>query len=173
MEYKITKATKKIAGMKARIRAVQGGTSSSKTISILLYLVHRAQTDKTPTLTSVISESVPHLKRGAIRDFKNIMMGHGYWQDSQWNATDAIYTFPHNKSQIEFFSADNSDKLRGGRRQRLFINEANNVTLDAFDQTESRTTEDIIFLDWNPTNEFWFYTDVKPKRICLPLIEGR
>ena len=160
MEYKITQATRKIAKMTKRIRAVQGGTSASKTISILLYLVSRAQADKVPTLTSVISESVPHLKRGAIRDFKNIMIGHGYWEDKRWNATDCIYSF-HNKSQIEFFSADNADKLRGGRRQRLFINEANNNALDVFNQTEVRT-EEFIFLDWNPTNEFWFYTEVLP-----------
>ena len=69
-----------------------------------------------------------------------------------------IYTF-ETGSQIEFFSADQSDKLRGGRRDRCFMNEVNNMTLDAFDQLEVRT-KDFIFLDWNPTNEFWFYTDV-------------
>jgi phage terminase large subunit len=64
---------------------------------------------------------------------------------------------------MEFFSADNADKLRGGRRDVLFMNEANNMTLDAFDQLEVRTRE-FVFLDWNPTNEFWFYTDVVPNR---------
>jgi phage terminase large subunit len=110
----------------------------------------------------VVSESTPHLKRGAIRDFKTIMLDHGYWRENQWNATDSIYTF-ETGSQIEFFGADQSDKLRGARRDRCFINEANNVTLDAFDQLEVRT-KDFIFLDWNPTNEFWFYTDIKGHR---------
>lgn len=109
-----------------------------------------------------MSESIPHLKRGAIRDFKNIMQEHHYWKDSNWNATDMIYNF-ETGSQIEFFSSDNGDKLRGARRDRLFINEANNVTKDAFDQLEVRTKE-FVFLDWNPTNEFWFYTDIKDKR---------
>ena len=136
-------------------------TSASKTISILLYLIAKAQSDDTITLTSVVSESIPHLKRGAIRDFKNILQGHKYWKDANWNATDSIYTF-ETGSQIEFFSADNGDKLRGGRRDRLFINEANNVARDAFDQLEVRTKE-FVFLDWNPTNEFWFYTDVKDR----------
>lgn len=148
--------------MRSRIRAVQGGTSASKTISVELVLIAMAQSDKTPTLTSVVSESIPHLKRGAIRDFKNIMQSHHYWKEDRWNATDSIYTF-ETGSQIEFFSSDNGDKLRGARRDRLFINEANNVSFDAFEQLEVRTKE-FVFLDWNPTNEFWFYTDVLPHR---------
>jgi len=160
--FKETTATKKIIALRKKIRAVAGGTSASKTISILLFLIALAQTDKEKTLTSVISESTPHLKRGAIRDFKNIMQGHGYWNDKLWNATDSIYTF-ETGSQIEFFSADQADKLRGGRRDRAFLNEANNLTLDAFDQIEVRTKE-FVLLDWNPTNEFWFYIDILPKR---------
>jgi len=110
-----------------------------------------AQSDKTKTLTSICSESIPHLKRGAIRDFKNIMQGHHYWRDSLWNQTDSIYTF-ETGSIIEFFSTDNGDKLRGARRDRLFINEANNVTFEAFEQLEIRT-KDFVILDWNPSNE--------------------
>ena len=166
--FKETTATQKIIALKNKIRAVAGGTSASKTISILLFLIALSQTDKTKKLTSVISESTPHLKRGAIRDFKNIMQSHHYWNDTRWNATDSIYTF-ETGSQMEFFSADQSDKLRGGRRDRCFMNEANNVTLDSFDQVEVRT-KDFIFLDWNPTNEFWFYTDVKGKREDIDFI---
>jgi len=157
-----TTATQKIIALSKKIRAVAGGTSASKTISILLYLIARSQTDTEKKLTSVISESFPHLKRGAMRDFKNIMQQHGYWVDRRWNASDSIYTF-ETGSQIEFFSADQSDKLRGGRRDRAFLNEANNLILDAFDQIEVRTKE-FVFLDWNPTNEFWFYTEILPKR---------
>ena len=148
--------------MKERIRGTQGGTSASKTISILLYLIHLAQSDKSKTLTSIIAESIPHLKRGAIRDFKNIMQEHKYWKEALWNATDSVYTF-ETGSQIEFFSSDNGDKLRGARRDRLFINEANNVTFDAFNQLEVRT-KDFVYLDWNPSHDFWFYTEVMGKR---------
>jgi phage terminase large subunit len=160
--YSLTTATRKIAKLKKKIRAVQGGTSASKTISILLYLIDRAQSDKTATLTSVISESFPHLRRGAMRDFKNIMTAHNYWKDDRWNVSESTYTF-ETGSQIEFFSADQSDKLRGARRDRCFMNEANNMTLDVFDQLEVRTKE-LLFMDWNPSNEFWFYTDIKPNR---------
>lgn len=156
--YIKTTATKRIIELNKRIRAIQGGTSASKTISILLYLIAKAQSDKRETLTSIVSESFPHLKRGVMRDFQLIMGEHGYLKDSQWNKTDFIYTF-ETGSKIEFFSADQPDKVRGARRDRLFINEANNVAFDTFEQLEVRTKE-FVFLDWNPTNEFWFYTEV-------------
>jgi phage terminase large subunit len=160
--YKKTTALQKIAKLNKKIRALQGGTSSSKTISVLLLLINKSQSDETPTLTSVVSESIPHLKRGAMRDFENIMKAHNYWSDSRWNKTDSTYTF-ETGSRIEFFSTDNGDKLRGARRDRLFMNECNNSTLDAFDQLEVRTKE-FVYLDWNPTNEFWFYTEVLAHR---------
>ena len=160
--FVVTTATRKVAAMSKRIRCCPGGTSASKTISILLLLIHKAQTDKKPTLTSIVSESHPHLKRGVIRDFKNIMVAHNYWNDKLWNATDSLYRF-ETGSQIEFFSADSPDKLRGARRDRLFVNEANNIHFEAFEQLEVRTKE-FVFLDWNPSTEFWYYTDVKTKR---------
>ncbi len=160
--FQETTAFNKIDALKKRIRIIQGGTSASKTISILLYLIAYAQTDVKPTLTSVVSESIPHLKRGAIRDFKKILQAHKYWKDKNWNVQDSTYTF-ESGSQIEFFSADNADKLRGGRRDRLFLNEANNCTFDSFEQLEVRTKEFVI-IDYNPTIEFWALTEVNGKR---------
>lgn len=127
-----------------------------------MWLIDRAQSNKQVELISVVSETMPHLKRGAERDFKNIMQLHNYWNDSDWNATDHIYTF-ETGSRIEFFSTDSPDKVRGPRRDILFINEANNVPYEAFDQLAVRT-KGIIWLDWNPTNEFWWYTEVAPNR---------
>lgn len=121
-----------------------------------------AQQDGNKTLTSVVSESFPHLRRGAERDFLNIMKQHNYYKDNLWDKTNHIYTF-ETGSQIEFFSVDQSEKVRGARRDRLFINEANNVKFSAFEELEVRT-KDFIFLDYNPTNEFWLFTDVMPKR---------
>lgn len=160
--YIITTALKKLDKLTKRIRAVCGGTAASKTISIIQILIDKAQTDKTPTLTSITSESMPHLKRGCIRDFLNIMEEHNYFDPDRWNKSDFTYTF-ETGSKIEFFSLDMPHKVRGPRRQRLFINEANNIPLETFDQLEVRT-EDEIWLDWNPTVEFWFYTDIQPKR---------
>lgn len=162
MPFQITTAIKKIACLQKRIRAVQGGTSAAKTIGILSILIDLAQRDKTQTLTSVVSESFPHLKRGAIRDFLLIMEEQGYFKPERWNKTDYTYTF-ETGSKIEFFSADQPGKVRGPRRDRLFLNEVNNIPLETFDQLEVRTKE-TIWLDWNPTNEFWFYTDILGKR---------
>ena len=164
--------------MKKRVRAVQGGTSASKSFSILMYLIAKAQTDyiknkdgsmeMKPTLTSIVSESFPHLKRGVMRDFINIMSEQGYYKEERWNRTDFTYTF-ETGSKIEFFSADQPDKVRGPRRDRLFMNECNNLHYDTFGQLEIRTKE-FIFLDWNPTVDFWFYTEVLPRKDCEHII---
>ena len=87
-----------------------------------------------------------------------------YFEDSKWNASDFTYTFDTG-SKIEFFSTDNGDKLRGARRDRLFLNECNNITAEAFEQLEVRTKE-FVYLDWNPSSEFWFYSDVKDRGDC-------
>ena len=168
MAYVLTTSTKKLAKLNKRIRAVCGGTSAGKTISIMQILISKAIDDKRPTFTSVVSESFPHLKKGAMRDFKNIMQEHNYWDDKSWNATDSIYTF-QSGSKIEFFSADQPSKVRGPRRERLYINECNNVDYEAFDQLEVRTNLEV-WLDWNPTYEFWFYTNVLNNRDDIDFI---
>jgi phage terminase large subunit len=166
--YQQTTATKRVANLSKRIRAVQGGTSASKTVSILIYLIALAQSDKRVTLTSIVAESFPHLRRGAMRDFLLIMETHGYFKDARWDKTNSVYTF-ETGSQIEFFSVDQPEKVRGARRDRLFINECNNTSFEAFEELEVRT-KDFIFLDWNPTNEFWFYQFVKSREDCEHII---
>ena len=160
--YTKTTATRKLQKLTKRIKAAAGGTSASKTISILLILIDKAQRDKKQTLTSVVSETLPHLKRGAMRDFLDIMKEHNYYDEDRWNRTESIYTF-ETGSKIEFFSADQPGKVRGPRRDILFINEANNITYDTYDQLEIRTNE-LIWLDWNPVQEFWWYSEVLNKQ---------
>lgn len=160
--YSLTTATQKLAKLRKRIRAVAGGTSAGKTISILQLLIDDAQTDTSPTLTSVVSESFPHLRKGAMRDFLNIMQEHGYYQDSRWSKTDFTYTF-ESGSKIEFFSADQPGKVRGPRRDRLFVNEGNNVPQETFEQLLLRTKQ-YCWIDWNPVSEFFMYTDYIDKR---------
>ena len=160
--YQITTATKKLSNLNKRIKGVAGGTSAGKTVSIVQILIHKSQTDQTPKLTSITSESMPHLKRGAMRDFLEIMKTHNYFDDKRWNKSDFTYTF-ETGSKIEFFSLDMPHKVRGPRRDRLFINEANNIPQETFDQLEVRTKEEI-WLDWNPVAEFWWYTEIMGKR---------
>lgn len=157
MEYKKTIAVDKILALRKRLRILQGGSSAGKTIAVLLILIDRAQCEK-GKLFSVVSETLPHLKKGAIRDFLNIMEGHGYYRDDQWNRTDFIYTF-ETGSRLEFFSADSPEKVRGPRRDVLFINEANNISYETYTQLAIRTNEDI-YIDYNPVSEFWVHDEV-------------
>ena len=135
---------------------VEGGTYSSKTWSIMQFLVLLLDHSKEPLLATVTSESMPHLKRGAIRDFLAIMgddLVH-----SLWNRTDFIYTFPRSGCKLEFVSADQPAKLRGGRRDLLFCNEANNIARDSFREADMRTRL-FTLADWNPVSEFWFHDE--------------
>src|SRR3990167_10457118 len=102
--FQDTEATKKIFRLKKKVRAVCGGTSASKTISILVWCIDYAQSSKEKKI-DIFAESYPHLEDGAIRDFKNIMRSQNYWQDSCWNETKHIYTF-FTKSVIKFISVD-------------------------------------------------------------------
>ena len=99
-----------------------------------------------------------------MRDFLMIMEQHGYYVPNRWNKTDYTYTF-ETGSKLEFFSVDQPNKVKGPRRDRLFGNEINNWSngLETFEQLEVRTKE-FIYIDWNPTNEFWFYDEILGKR---------
>jgi len=152
MEFIVTTALKKLLRLKKRIKVVRGGTSASKTFSILPILIDRAI--KTPNLEiSVVSESIPHLRRGALKDFLKIMMALGRYNDNQFNKSTLKYVFG-NGSYIEFFSVDQPDKLRGARRNVLYVNECNNVDFDSYYQLAIRTSGEI-WLDYNPSSLFW------------------
>jgi phage terminase large subunit len=152
MKFKYTKAISKIRKIKSRIRVIQGGSSAGKTIAILAILIDKAL--KTDNLSiSVVSESTPHLRRGAIRDFLNILKATQRFQEQQWHITNSTYRFK-NGSYIEFFSADQGDKLRGARRDILYINEANNITRESYLELAMRTNGDI-YIDYNPSHIFW------------------
>ena len=147
-------------GGKYRRALNEGGTSSSKTYSILQTLILIGQDAKDKFLISVVSESMPHLKRGAIRDFFNLL-NQSEENNPCWNKTDKIYTWNPGdpKGQLEFFPADDPAKQRGARRKILFINECNNVYWEAFRELDIRT-ELFTFLDWNPVSEFWAHENL-------------
>ena len=148
----VTTALKKLFKLKKRKRCIRGGTSASKTFSIIPILIDKAM--KIPNREiSIVSESMPHLKRGCIRDFIKIMVATGRFDPIKWNKSSHTYTFS-NGSFIEFFSADMEAKLRGARRHDLYVNECNNVTFEAYLQLAIRTSGDI-WLDYNPVAPFW------------------
>jgi len=152
MRVKKTIAFHKLRKLQSRIRIVKGGTSASKTISILCLLIDYAIKNEGKEI-SVVSESIPHLRRGALKDFLGILKGLNRYEDSQYNKSTLKYTFT-NGSYIEFFSTDQPLKLRGARRTELYINECNNVPFDAYTQLAVRTSG-TIWLDYNPSSLFW------------------
>jgi phage terminase large subunit len=168
-QFQDTTATKKIFSLKKRIRAVSGGTSASKTISILVWIIDYCQTKQNKEkLVHVISESFPHLEAGAMLDFQNIMKDRGYWNDELWHGTLHTYTF-ETGNKVRFMSVDTYGKAHGPRRDVLYVNEANNLEYSIVDQLITRTRE-IVWLDWNPSEEFWFYTEMKPNRDDIDFI---
>ncbi|MDU1889522.1 MAG: phage terminase large subunit [Dysgonomonas sp.] len=138
----------------------KGSTRSSKTYSILQLLLVIAYSAKNPLTISVVSESLPHLKRGCIRDFKDILQKNNLWKQKNWNATDKIYKI--NSSVIEFFSADNPGKVHGPSRDILYVNECINIDYEVYRQLAIRTTG-TVFLDCNPCFEFWLDEKVLPQ----------
>jgi len=149
---------------KKRIIAHKGSTRSSKTWSILQLLYLIAVRSPKPLLISVVSESFPHLSRGCIRDFENMLKTDGLWDDANWNATNKIYKV--NNSKIEFFSADNPSKVHGPSRDILYINECINIPYETYRQLAIRTTE-TIFLDCNPCFEFWLDEHLLPREDAI------
>jgi len=152
-----TTAIKKLRKLTKRIKIIPGGTSAGKTFGILPILIDKAA-KKSLLEISVVSESIPHLRRGALKDFEKIMRSTNRWIDDNFNKSLLRYTFI-NGSFIEFFSVDQPDKLRGARRNILYINECNNVHFEAYQQLSIRTSDEV-WLDFNPTHEFWVHTEL-------------
>lgn len=155
--FQKTTAQTKISKLTKRVRVVRGGTSASKTFSVLPFLIDYAVKNPKQEI-SIVAETIPHLRRGAMRDFLKIMDLIGMYRDEQFNKSSLTYNFT-NGSFIEFFSADNSSKLRGARRDVLFVNECNNIDWESYYQLAIRTRK-FIYLDYNPVSEFWVDTEL-------------
>lgn len=143
----------------------RGGTRSTKTYSALQFLVFLAVGLARKLVISVVSETLPHLKKGAIRDFERILQDEGIISgslrdDARWNATDHFFSFASG-TIIEFFSADSPGKVHGPSRDIIFINEGQNIRWETANQLMIRTREFVI-VDYNPTHEFWAHTELAP-----------
>jgi len=143
-----------------RVIANQGSTRSGKTYSLgqllALYIPHKEK-----VTISVVSPSLPHLKRGARRDILQILEDAGIYSDEAFNKTDNVYHYP-NGSYIEFFGAEDLGKVRGPGRDILYINEANLLPYSIYQQLALRTKQ-TIFLDFNPVDEASWVYDVADK----------
>jgi phage terminase large subunit len=140
---------------KYRAIANQGSTRSGKTYSISQLLALYIPFNQKKSI-SIVSPSLPHLKRGARRDFLEILENAEVYSDENFNKTDNIYHYP-NGSYVEFFGAEEPGKVRGPGRDILYVNEANLLPFSTYTQLALRTKE-IIILDFNPVDETsWVY----------------
>lgn len=137
-------------------KVIQGGMSSAKTFSIMILLIGYAESYDNSLIT-VAGMSYNHLATGSMRDFMKIMKSTNRWDDSCFNKSAKIYTFI-NGSHIEFLSCDNMTS-RGPRRDVLFVNEANGIDYETFDQLAGRT-RDFVIIDYNPSAKFWAHEEL-------------
>jgi phage terminase large subunit len=137
----------------------QGGSSSGKTYSILQVLFLRA-IEHPRSVTTVVGETIPNLKSGALRDAQTIVASAPILQKliTSYNATDRVYTM-YNGSIIEFKSYETSQSAKSGKRQFLFVNEANGISFEIWNELYLRTTIQA-FIDYNPNSEFWVHEKI-------------
>jgi len=155
-----TTAIKKLRAIKARIKVIQGGTSAGKTYGIVPLLIDKAIKGHNLKIT-IVAETLPAVKEGALDIFKTVMFDTNRWIEKNWNASSLTYTFS-SKSRIQFKSYDSVGKAKsGGKRDVLFLNEANHISFDIADALMIRSKE--TWIDFNPDNEFWVHTEVLPE----------
>ena len=141
-------------------KVIQGGMSSGKTFGIMTLLYSYGQVYPNSKIT-VVGLSYGHLKDGAVSDFKNILKEVNLWNEEQWNKSEMNY-YLTNGSVIQFRSVDKMG-AHGPRRDVLFVNEANGIAYDVFDQLASRT-KDFVIIDYNPSAKFWAHEELVEKK---------
>lgn len=128
----------------------KGGTRSSKTFSILQLLVLIAESQN--KLITIVSRTLPHLKGGIVRDLEKILIERGHNPGEIHRLSDKYFIIGNSK--IEYFGADDLDRVHGPARDILYVNEANHIKYSVYNQLAVRTKEQI-FIDYNPTGLFW------------------
>ena len=142
-----------------RIRGVasKGGTRSGKTWATLQMLHLLCSNAEKPLIVSCVAATLPMVKRGMQRDFKQMLATEGAWDENAFNKSEGCYTYP-NGCMIEFFGVDNASKVHGPARDILFVNEAQGIPREIFRQLDIRTRKKVI-IDFNPVRKFWGETE--------------
>ncbi len=145
---------------KSKIQVHQGGTRSGKTYSILTALIELCHKNSGLVIT-ICRKTFPALRATAMRDFFEILNKEEIYNPDLHNKSDATYQLWGN--MVEFISIDQPQKVRGRKRDVLFINEANEINLEDWRQLLLRTTGRVL-IDYNPSDEFhWIYEEVIPR----------
>lgn len=137
--------------------ASKGGTRSSKTWSTLQLLHLTCVNSEKPLVISCVAATLPMVKRGMMRDFKQMLIAENEWDENAFNKSECTYTYP-NGCIIEFFGVDNASKVHGSARDILFVNEAQTIPREIFRQLDIRTRKKVV-IDFNPVRKFWGETE--------------
>lgn len=157
MPFQVTTAIKKMLAMKARKKVIQGSTSSGKTYGIIPIIYDKMIANDGLKVT-VVAETLPAVKEGALDIFKNFMYDEARWDDTCWNASTLTYT-RKNRSRIQFKSFDSEGKAKAsGKRDILFLNEGNHIPYSIADALMIRSKE--TWIDFNADSEFWAHTEL-------------
>jgi phage terminase large subunit len=157
--FQRTTAINKLLAMTGRKKVIQGGTSAGKTYGIIPILIDFATKNPRNVIT-VVAESIPAVKNGAARIFKDVMEDTNRWNESSWRMNPMEYKF-FNETVIQFTAFDSAGKAKAaGKRDVLFINEANHIDFTIADALMVRSKQ--TWIDFNPDNPFWAHTEVLP-----------
>ena len=164
MKIKTNKVYRSLVDNPSKIIAHQGGTRSGKTYNILLWIIFDYCARNQGKIITVCRKAFPSLRATVMRDFLDILRKHDMYSEDSHNKSNSEYTL--NRNLVEFISLDQPQKIRGRKRDLLFINEGNETTREDFFQLNVRTKEQII-IDYNPSDEYhWIYDDLITRDDC-------
>ena len=161
MKVKTNKVFKHLKESNNKITIEQGGTRSGKTYNILMFIIFDYCLRNRNKIVTVCRKTFPALRSSVMRDFIEILRSHKMYSEEYHNKSNSEYYL--NGNLVEFISLDQPQKVRGRKRNLLFINEANELDFEDWQQLVFRT-EDKIILDYNPSDEYhWIYDKVKER----------
>jgi phage terminase large subunit len=167
MKIQTTRVFQDLISTDKRICVFQGSSRASKTYNILIYWIYKLLNENDKVL-SIVRKTLPALKGSVLRDLKEILIMFGQYDPNKWHSVDGYYQLGTN--MIEWFSVDDETKLRGRKRDYLFINEATEVSYDEYIQLSLRTSERIV-IDLNPSLwNSWIYELEKEQDVFYTIV---
>jgi len=164
LKIKTNVVYKHLLNNQKKILVEQGGTRSGKTYNILLWIIFEYCTKNNNKIVTICRKTFPSLRATVLRDFMSILKAHNIYSENFHNRSNSEYNLFGNL--VEFISLDQPQKIRGRKRDLLFINEANELYFEDWQQLLFRT-QDKIVLDFNPSDEYhWIYDKVLTREDC-------
>lgn len=161
---KTNKVFEHLQNSSKRITVEQGGSRSGKTFNILIWIIFYYSIRNEGHTITICRKTFPSLRASVLRDFLEILQTYEIYEEKYHNKTNNEYSL--NGNLVEFISLDQPQKIRGRKRNLLYINEANELYFEDWQQLIMRTTGKVI-IDYNPSDAFhWIYDRVIPREDC-------